>query len=60
MLEIHSRLKIKVTDKVLMHFFADSWNEEAIIAYVKGFKAAAAHLVGSDWAMISIFEQWEC
>lgn len=38
MLEIHSRWKIKVTDKVLMQWFADSWNEEAIIAYVKGFK----------------------
>lgn len=59
MLEIHGRWKIKVTDKVLMQWFADSWNEEAIIAYIKEFKAAAAPLMGSDWAIISIFEQWE-
>ncbi|TWX69985.1 hypothetical protein [Colwellia sp. C1TZA3] len=59
MLQIHGRWKIKVTDKVLMQWFADSWNEEAIIAYVKEFKIAAAPLIGSDWAIISIFEQWE-
>ena len=59
MLPIHGRWKIKVSGNVLMQWFADSWNEEAIIAYVKEFKAAAKPLIGRDWAIISVFEEWE-
>tara|TARA_R110000744_G_scaffold308704_1_gene416742 strand:- start:4871 stop:5314 length:444 start_codon:yes stop_codon:yes gene_type:complete len=59
MLPIHGRWKIKVVDKVLMQWFADSWNEEAVISYVKEFKAAAAPLIDGEWAIISVFEHWE-
>jgi hypothetical protein len=59
MLPIHGRWKIKVIDKVVMQWFADSWNEEAIIAYTKEFRTAVTPLIGSNWAIISIFEQWE-
>jgi len=59
MLPIHGRWKIKVANNVLMQWFADSWNEEAIIAYMKEFRAAATPLIGRDWAIISVFEQWE-
>lgn len=57
--EIHGRWKIDVNNKVLMQWFADAWNEEAVIAYIKDFKALAQTLVGNDWAIISIFEQWQ-
>ncbi len=59
MLAIHGRWKIKVADNVLMQWFADSWNEEAIIAYVKEFRVAAKPLIGREWAIISVFEQWQ-
>jgi|TARA_R110000764_G_scaffold29279_3_gene68746 hypothetical protein len=59
MLPIHGRWKIKVEDKVVMQFFADSWNEEAVIAYIKEFKVAVTPLINDDWAIISVFEQWE-
>ena len=59
MLPTHGRWKIKVADKLVMQWFADSWNEEAVIAYVKEFKAAATPLIDGEWAIISIFEHWE-
>lgn len=59
MLSIHGRWKIKVSDNILMQWFADSWNEEAVIAYIEEFRAAALPLIGQKWAIISVFEQWE-
>ena len=59
MLSLHGRWKLEVNNNVMMQWFADSWNEEAIIAYVKDFRATAQPLVGKDWAIISIFEEWE-
>lgn len=58
-MQVHGRWKIKVSGKVLMQWFADAWNEQAIIEYAKEFKQVAAPLIGQDWAIISIFEQWE-
>lgn len=59
MLAMHGRWKIKVINNVLIQCFADSWNEEAIIEHIKEFKAAAMPLTQGEWAIISIFEQWE-
>lgn len=59
MLAVHGRWKIKVFNNVLIQWFADSWNEEAIIKHVKEFKRAAEPLLGKQWAIISVFEQWE-
>jgi len=59
MLAIHGRWKIKVVGNVVMQWFADSWNEEAIVAYIKEFRAAVVPLINSQWAIISVFEQWE-
>ncbi|MBA6391491.1 hypothetical protein H4J38_11970 [Colwellia sp. BRX10-3] len=59
MLPIHGRWKIEVRDQVLMQWFADSWNEEAVVKYITEFKAAAAPLIDDEWAIISVFEQWE-
>jgi hypothetical protein len=36
-----------------------SWNEEGMLAYIKEFRQAAKALIGSEWAIISIFEDWE-
>jgi len=59
MLPVHGRWKIKVADKVVMQWFADSWNEEAVISYIKEFKAAVTPLIDGEWAIISVFEQWQ-
>lgn len=56
---IHGRWKLDVSNKVLMQWFADGWNEEAVIAYTKEFKALAQPLINCDWAIISIFEEWQ-
>ena len=59
MLASHGRSKIKVVNNVLIQWFADSWNEEAIIEHIKKFKVAAKPLTSGEWAIISIFDQWE-
>lgn len=59
MLAIHGRYKIEVDGQVVKMWFADAWNEEAVIAYIKDFKVTVAPLINKNWAIISIFEQWE-
>jgi len=59
MQDIHGRWKIEVSNQVVMQWFADSWNEEAIIAYVKDFQSNAKPLSGSRWAIISVLEDWQ-
>lgn len=59
MQEIHGRWKIDVSNQVVMQWFADSWNEEAVIAYVKEFRKHATPLINSKWAIISIFDDWQ-
>lgn len=58
-MQTHGRWKLYVNNKVLIQWFADAWNEEAVIAYVKEFREATQSLIGGDWAIISIFEEWE-
>lgn len=59
MLASHGRSQIKVVNNVLIQWFADSWNEEGIVEHIKKFKAAAKPLTCGEWAIISIFDQWE-
>jgi hypothetical protein len=59
MFNIHGEWKIEVNNKVLIQWFSGSWNEEAIITYVKEFRQKAAPLIGFDWAILSVFDAWE-
>ena len=59
MFNVHGEWKISVDNQVLLQWFSGSWNEEAIIAYAKEFKIMATPLVGSKWAILSVFEDWE-
>jgi hypothetical protein len=59
MLAVHGHWEIKVTNNVLMQKMYDSWNEEGIVAYIREFKLAAKPLIGENWAIVSIFEDWE-
>lgn len=38
---------------------SQSWNEEGMLTYIKEFRQAVKPLIGSDWAILSIFEDWE-
>ncbi|PKH00508.1 hypothetical protein [Paraglaciecola sp. MB-3u-78] len=59
MFEIHGDWKIEVCGNVIVQRFSDGWNEEAIIAYIEDFQAKATPLIGKEWAILSIFEDWE-
>ncbi len=59
MLAIHGRWKLEISNNVLMQCFSDSWNEEAVIAYINEFKETTKPLIGQKWAIISIFDEWE-
>jgi hypothetical protein len=59
MLAKHGRWKLKVENNVMMQWFADSWNEEAVVACIADCKKAAQPLIGTNWAIISIFENWK-
>jgi hypothetical protein len=59
MYKIHGDWKIEVCGNVLVQCFFGAWNEEAAIAYVKDFRVKAMPLIEKDWAMLSIFENWE-
>ena len=59
MLAIHGSWKIKLVGNVIIQCFSYSWNEEAVLAYIKEFKTKVLPLIGHDWAMVSIFEHWQ-
>jgi len=64
MFTIHGEWKIEVNNSVVLQWFGGSWNEEAIIAYVKEFRQKTAPLSqnkanNGQWAILSIFEDWE-
>ncbi len=48
-----------VIDNYVLQWFGGSWNEEAAIQYTKEYRNKTAHLAGTKWAMLSIFEEWE-
>jgi len=64
MFSVHGEWKIEVSNNVLLQYFSGSWNEEAIIKYVKEFRKQATPLSlnknnNGKWAILSIFEAWE-
>ena len=59
MFHIHGEWKIEVHDNIVIQWFSGCWNEEAAIAYVKEFQAKTTPLKGTNWAIISLFEDWE-
>lgn len=59
MFNIHGEWKIEVCNNVVVQYFSGCWNEEAIIAYVKDFRVNTAPLIGTTWAIISFFDDWE-
>jgi hypothetical protein len=59
MLPIDGRWEINVDNNVVMLWFADSWNEEATISFIKEFKTKTQPLIHKQWAIISVFEQWQ-
>ena len=59
MFNIHGEWKLEINNKVIIQWFSGSWNEEAVIEYVKDFRKTAAPLVGDNWGILSIFDAWE-
>jgi len=59
MQNIHGQWKLEVNNKVLLQWFEGSWNEEATLAYMKEFKEVAQPLISEDWAILSIFDDWD-
>jgi hypothetical protein len=55
----HGSWQISINNNVAIQVFYGSWNEEAVINYVKDFRQTVAPLIGSDWAILSVFEDWE-
>lgn len=59
MFSIHGEWKIEVNNNVLVQTFSGSWNEEAVLAYIREFREKALPLTKGNWAILSIFEYWE-
>jgi len=59
MFPVHGDWRIYATDTYVLQWFSGCWNEEAAIQYVKEYRDKTAHLEGTQWAMLSIFEEWE-
>ncbi|SEL25653.1 hypothetical protein SAMN05216262_10854 [Colwellia chukchiensis] len=59
MLAEHGRWEIKIDNQVAVIWFADAWNEEAIVTFCQEFKRVTLPLLGKQWAIMSIFEQWQ-
>ena len=59
MFPVHGKWKIAVSNNIVMQWFGGAWNEEAIIQYTKEFQLKTAKLTGSEWAILSFFEEWE-
>jgi len=59
MFNIHGEWKIEVCGHVVVQWFSGAWNEEAIVTYVKEFQNKVYHLRSEQWAILSIFDDWE-
>ncbi len=55
----HGTWDIKVNNHVVIQSFAGCWNEEAAIAYIEDFRLKVAPLIGQEWAIMSLFDNWE-
>jgi hypothetical protein len=59
MFRIHGDWNIEVCGNVVVQNFSHGWNEEAVISYVKEFQSMATPLISKEWAILSIFENWD-
>jgi hypothetical protein len=59
MFSVHGDWRILVIDNYVLQWFSGTWNEEAAIQYSQQFKEKTAHLNGSQWAIFSLFDEWE-
>jgi hypothetical protein len=59
MFEVHGKWKIEVQNNCVLQWFTGSWNEEAVIKYAQEFLDKTASLNGTEWAIISFFDNWE-
>ena len=59
MFSVHGEWKILVKDNYVLQRFSGCWNEEAIIQYSRDFIEKTEHLNGTEWAIISFFDEWE-
>lgn len=56
---VHGEWKILVKEGYVLQWFSGCWNEEAAIKYCREFREKTAHLKGTQWAMVSFFDDWE-
>lgn len=59
MFAIHGDWRILVTNNCVLQWFSGCWNEEAAIAYTKDFLQQTEQLNGTQWAILSLFDDWE-
>jgi hypothetical protein len=59
MFSVHGDWKILVKDNYVLQWFSGCWNEEAAVQYSQEFKEKTAMLVGTQWAIISFFDEWD-
>lgn len=59
MFKVHGKWKILARDNYVLQWFGGCWNEEAAIQYCREFQLKTAHLNGTEWAIVSFFDDWE-
>ncbi len=59
MFAVHGDWQILVKDNYVLQWFGGCWNEEAAILYCKEFQDKTEHLKGTQWAIFSLFDDWE-
>jgi len=59
MFAVHGHWRILVKDNYVLQWFSGCWNEEAALQYKKEFRQKTAHLTGTQWAIFSVFDDWE-
>lgn len=59
MFTVHGDWRILVKYNYVLQWFSGCWNEEAAIQYCQEFLEETEHLNGTQWAIISFFDDWE-
>jgi hypothetical protein len=59
MFAVHGDWRIVVKDNYVLQWFSGCWNEEAAIKYCHEFREKTERLNGTQWAIISLLDEWE-
>lgn len=59
MFSVHGDWRILVQNNYVLQWFSGCWNEEAAIQYCQEFQEKTEHLKGTEWAIISFFDDFE-